>query len=183
MDYLSKKGYTTVTLPEVVEGLKGIGVLPPKPVVLTFDDGYQDFYENVYPVLKTYNFKATVFVITQLVGGADYLSWGELREMTDSGLVSLGDHTLSHLSLVSLSKEKIQDEIMSAKKIIQEKTGIATNVFAYPYGGFKSEAEEVLKEGGFVAAVTSSSGLSCAQLPYKLPRKRIGNASLSSYGL
>ncbi len=183
MEHLSKKGYTTISLSDLAEGLKGLKSLPPRPVVLTFDDGYLDFYENVYPVLKTYNFKATVFIITQLVGGGDYLSWEQLREMAHSGLVSLGNHTLSHASLVSLPRERIVDEIVSAEKIIEEKTGVITNVFAYPYGGFNSEAEKILEEKGFVAAVTSSRGLSCALLPYRLPRIRTGNADLSSYGL
>ncbi len=183
MDYLAQKGYTTVTLPEVVESLQTGKPLPQKPIVLTFDDGYLDFYENAYSVLKSHNFKATVFIITQHLGGTGYLSWENLREMVSSGLISVGDHTLSHLSLLPLTEEKLKDEIISAKNIIEENLGISVNLFAYPYGGVNGQAEKILKENGFLAAVISSRGLSCAKLPYKLPRIRIGNAPLSAYGL
>ncbi len=183
MDYLTQKGYTTVTLPEVVESLTSGKSLPAKPAVLTFDDGYLDFYENAYPILKSHNFKATIFVITQHLGGANYLSWNQVQEMVSSGLVTAGDHTLSHPSLPPLSEEKLKDQIVSAKNIIEENFGGTVNVFSYPYGGGNGQAEKILKEAGFVAAVTSSRGLSCAKLPYELPRIRIGNAALSAYGL
>lgn len=183
MDYLAQKGYTPVTLPEVVESLQTGKPLPPKPVVLTFDDGYLDFYENAYPILKSHNFKSTIFVITQHVGGSAYLSWAQLQEMVSSGLVTAGDHTLSHLSLPPLSEEKLKDEIISAKNIIEQNLGISVNIFSYPYGGANGQAEKILRQAGFLAAVTSSRGLSCAKLPYELPRIRIGNAALSAYGL
>lgn len=183
MDYLTKKGYTTVTLPEVVESLQTGKSLPQRPVALTFDDGYLDFYENAYPILKSHNFKATIFVISQHVGGSAYLSWAQLQEMVSSGLVTAGDHTLSHPSLPPLTEEKLKDQIVSAKNIIEENLGGTVNVFSYPYGGSNGQTEKFLHEGGFVAAVTSSRGLSCAKLPYELPRIRIGNAQLSAYGL
>ena len=183
MDYLVQKGYTPVTLPEVVESLQTGKSLPQKPIVLTFDDGYLDFYENAYPILKSHNFKATIFVISQHVGGSAYLSWAQLQEMVSSGLVTAGDHTLSHPSLPPLTEEKLKDQIISAKNIIEQNLGGTVNVFAYPYGGANGQAEKILREAGFLAAVTSSRGLSCAKLPYELPRIRIGNANLSAYGL
>lgn len=183
MNYLANKGYTTVTLPEVVETLAVGKPLPQKPVVLTFDDGYRDFYENAYPVLKSLNFKATIFVISQHVGGSAYLNWSQLLEMQSSGLITIGDHTLSHPSLPPLSEEKLKDEIISAKNILEQNLGGVINVFAYPYGNANGLAEKILREGGFLAAVTSHRGLTCAKLPYELPRVRIGNAPMTSYGL
>ena len=183
MDYLGQKGYTTVTLSELVASLGGGQPLSPKPVVLTFDDGYRDFYENAYPILRTHNFKATLFTISQHVGGSAYVTWDQLREMVGSGLVTVGDHTLSHPSLPILSEEKLKDEVISAKNILEEHLGVLVNVFSYPYGGSNGETEKILKENGFVAAVTTKRGLSCAKLPYELPRIRIGNTPLSNYGL
>lgn len=183
MDYLAGKGYQTVTLSEVVSSLQGGTVLPPKPIVLTFDDGYRDFYDNAYPILKAHNFRATLFVISQHVDGSAYVTWDQLREMAGSGLVTAGDHTLSHPSLPILTEEKLRDEILSAKNIIEERLGILVNTFSYPYGGVNGGGEKILKEAGFVAAVTTKRGLSCAKLPYELPRIRIGNAPLLNYGL
>lgn len=183
MDYLSQKGYTTVTISDIVDSLVRGKPLPSKPVVITFDDGYLDVYTNAYPVLKQKNFKATIFLPTQLLGGGDYMTWDQVKEMVNSDLITAGDHTLSHKTVYSLDEIQMKDEILSAKNIIEQNTGRAVNVFAYPYGNFNSEAESILQSGGFVGAVTTNRGLACAKLPYELPRVRIGNAVLSAFGL
>lgn len=183
MDYLVQNGYTTVTLPEIVAHLAAGQSLPPKTIVVTFDDGYSDNYSDAYPVLIQRNLKATFFIITQLVGGGDYLTWGQIREMSGNSLITFGDHTLSHRVLPKLSKEEVKNEILSAKNILESNLGIKINVFAYPYGNTDKEIEKVLQEGGFIAAVTNKSGSVCAKLPYEIPRIRVGNASLSVYGL
>lgn len=178
MDYLIGKGYTTVTLQDVISGN-----LPSKPVVITFDDGYRDNYLNAYPILSQRRMKATIFVVTQLLGGGDFMSWDQAREMTGSSLITIGDHTLSHKSLPSLSPELMTNEIASSKNIIGEKIGATPNVFAYPYGNKNAAAEKILQDNGFIAAVTTVKGLVCPNLNYSLPRIRIGNGALSSYGL
>lgn len=183
MDYLVGKGYTTVTLPEVMASLQNGSVLPAKPIVLTFDDGYRDIYTNAYPVLKEKSLRATLFLPTQLLDGSNYLTWEQVKEMLGSGLITAGDHTLSHSSLPILSEARLKDEIISAKNILETNLGVKVNVFAYPYGNSNGEAEKILQEGSFVAAVTTKRGLACAKLPYELPRIRIGNTPLSNFGL
>ncbi len=182
MNYLVEKGYTTMTLPEVVADLPS-GQFPPKPVALTFDDGYRDMYNNAYPVLRERNLKATFFLITQLMEGGDYLTWQQAREMAGNPLVTIGDHTLSHRPLPALSDEDIKSEILSSKGILEGQLGVKINVFAYPYGSYTPRADKYLQEGGFAAAVGTQYGVSCARLPYDLRRVRIGRAQLSSYGL
>lgn len=182
MDYLQQKGYTTITLPEVAADLSS-GNFPPRPVAITFDDGYRDVFYNAYPVLRDRGLKATFFLITQLMEGADYLTWEEAKEMAHNALMTMGDHTLSHRALASLSEDKIKDEIFSSKRIIEEKLGVSVNVFSYPYGSFNQTVIKNLREAGFAAAVVSSLGNSCAKLPYGLRRIRIGRSSLSTYGL
>lgn len=182
MDYLVGKGYTSVTLAEVVNYLSS-GQVPAKIVAITFDDGYRDIFSNAYSILRSKNIKATVFLITQLMEGSDYLTWEQVREMAGSGLITLGDHTLSHRSLASLPEDQIKDEIFSSKRIIEEKTGVKTTVFAYPYGSYNNTVIKYLNEAGFMTAVTTQSGNSCAKLPLALRRLRVGRGSLSSYGL
>lgn len=183
MDYLVNKGYNTVTLSDVVESLQGLRTLPAKPLVITFDDGYQDNYLNAYPILRERNMKATFFIITQLVGGGEYLTWDQLREMTGNPLVTVGDHTLSHKAVVMETETQMKDEILSAQSILESRLGVKVNTFAYPYGSLNSNAEKILREGEFIAAVTTQRGLSCAKLPYDLPRIRIGNAGMANFGL
>lgn len=182
MGYLIQKGYAVITLPEVVAGLVS-GGLPVKSAVLTFDDGYRDFYTQAYPVLKQKGLKATVFLITQLMEGDAYLTWQQAKEMVGSGLITIGDHTLSHRSLTSLPEDKIKDEIISSKSILESQLGVPINVFAYPYGSYNQTVIKYLTEGGFAAAVLSQGGTSCAKLPYGLRRIHIGRSSLSNYGL
>lgn len=182
MDYLVLKGYTTISLPEVVSGLSS-GNLPPKPVVLTFDDGYADMFTNAYPVLRDRGLKATFFIITQLVGGSDYLTWDQITEMAGNSLMMIGDHTLTHRALPSLPEAQVQDEILSAQNILQGEINKPVNVFAFPYGSQTPRDIKYLEQGNFVAAVSTEYGVSCAKLPYDLRRIRIGRSPLSSYGL
>lgn len=181
MDYLVGKGYTSMTLPEVVADLAS-GQLPAKPVVLTFDDGYRDFYSQAYPILREKNLKATVFLITQLMEGSEYLTWEQARELAGNPLITIGDHTLSHRSLTSLKEEDIKSEVISSKDILQSQLHLSVNVFSYPYGSSNQTVTKYLQEAGFVAAVTSVTGYSCAKLPYGLRRTRIGRTPLSQYG-
>lgn len=183
MDYLIKKGYNSVTLSDVVESLQGVKTLPAKPLVITFDDGYQDNYLNAYPILRERNLKATFFIISQLVGGGEYLTWDQLGEMSANQLVTIGDHTLSHKAISLENEDQLRDEILSAKSILMQRLGVNVNTFAYPYGSQNIAADKILKEGGFVAAVTTQRGLSCAKLPYDLPRIRVGNAAMVNFGL
>lgn len=183
MNYLVQKGYNTVTLPDIMNSLINGQPLPQKPVVITFDDGYRDVYENAYPVLRQNNQKATIFLITQLLGGGDYMNWEEVREMAGNPLITIGNHTLSHRALTSITPAEIKNEIVSAKNILETNLGVSVNTFAYPYGSYNSEAEQNLSQANFAAAVTTHYGLTCAKLPYEIPRVRIGNSPLSSYGL
>ncbi len=183
IDYLLGKGYSVIRLDEMVEGIRN-GSLPAKPVVLTFDDGYLDFYDYVFPILKEKGIKATLFVISQYVGGERYAGWGQIKEMSDSGLVLIGNHTLNHRSLVNLSQEDGYNQIISAKQIIEEHINRPVLYFAYPYGGVSKIAEQILKEGNFLGAVlTTNLHPQCLGLPYEFSRIRIGEGSLSRYGL
>lgn len=183
MDYLVSRGYTAVTLPEIVAGLLGTSTLPAKPIALTFDDGYRDFHANAYPVLRARNLKATVFIITQLMEGVDYLTWEQAREIAGNSLITIGDHTLDHRSLAKMGEEELHNEIINSKNIIEANLGKKITVFAYPFGTGNDQASKILSEAGFMAAVTASRGFTCAKLPYGLSRIRIGGNALSSYGL
>jgi len=183
MDYLLGKGYHVISLDEMMAGIRS-NSLPSKPVVLTFDDGYRDFYENVFPILREKSIRATVFAISQFVGGPRYVEWWQLREMVGSNLVLVGDHTLNHLSLPRLSVDEQRNQIVSARKILEENSGQRVEFFAYPYGSYNAVAEQILRENGFGGAVTTTNvNPQCAGLPYELSRIRIGGGSLSRYGL
>lgn len=181
MDYLASKGYNTITPDQFISGLTG--GLPSRPILLTFDDGYEDFYKYAYPELVKHNFKATVFLATGLMGNPDYLTWSEINEMKGSGLIAFANHTWSHKSLGSASEETIRYELETATKQLEEHGLAPVASFAYPYGSESPRVEKVLSDLGFKTAFTTVPGsYQCAKLPFDFQRIRIGSSSLANYG-
>src|SRR5207253_7977146 len=99
MKWLAANGFHTVTLDDLTAAIVEGEPLPSRPVILTFDDGYEDFYTAAYPILEEYRFKATSFVITGKVGWGGYLTWDQMRKMQASGLVQFESHTVNHVQL------------------------------------------------------------------------------------
>lgn len=183
MEYLKSKGYTTIDLGEISDYFDKGTKLPNKPVAITLDDAYEDNYLDAFPILKETGSKATIFTPTGLVGVFDYLNWGEIKEMTDSGLVSFANHTWSHHASTG-SPEVLDKEIKLADRQLSERGLNINKDFAYPYGKPSFNAEAVLTKYGYKLAFTTTHGtLLCKGKRFELPRIRIGNAPLSSFGL
>ncbi|HSX40427.1 MAG TPA: polysaccharide deacetylase family protein [Candidatus Saccharimonadales bacterium] len=184
MGYLASHGYTTIFVDQLVNALKTHTGLGAKVVAVTFDDGYRDNYDNAFPVLKKYGIKFNLMLATGLTEGADFLTWGQVTEMKNSGQMFLTDHTWSHYAVNHGANDKIQFEIMTAKQQIESHTGQATNIFTYPYGSFNNNAVSLLQQDGFIGAFSTIGGFTqCDSFIMSLHRTRVGNASLSSYGL
>jgi peptidoglycan/xylan/chitin deacetylase (PgdA/CDA1 family) len=139
MKYLHENGYRTASLPEIVGQLQGKGAVVDKQVVITFDDGYRDFYHHAFPALSQYGFSATVFLPTAYIGdhpvqfkGKDCLTWADVRDLNKNGIL-FGSHTVTHPQIRELSAPAINAEISNSKATIEEKLGSAVGSFAYPY--------------------------------------------------
>lgn len=158
MEYLTQQGYTAVTLAELTDSMAGNGSLPPKPVVITFDDGYRDNFTNALPILEKYGFKATVFVITDKVSQPGYLNWDEIRQMRSQG-TEIGSHTHEHLALSELDMPEKIRQVTESKSILEKQLGAPVNVLAYPYGNFDSTLFEILRTAGYKGACTGINGL------------------------
>ncbi len=183
MQYLSTHGYTTIPAKQLVNALKTHTALPPKSIVVTLDDGYLDNYTYAYPIFQKYRINANIMLATGLMGGSDYLTWEQVKEMGQSGLVSYTDHTWSHYAVSQGPTDKIQYEILTAKQQIESNTGQVIDTFTYPYGAFNDRAIALLKQDGFNGAFTTLAGtFQCDSFIMTLHRTRIGNTSLSSYG-
>ena len=118
-----------------------------KPVILTFDDGYKDNYTVLFPLLKKYNVKATIFIFPNNIGtNNNFLTWDMVREMQASGLVSFQSHTMSHSDLDSLSEAKQRTELEESKRIITEKTGRECFVLCYPSGKYNNTTLYLAKQ-------------------------------------
>jgi peptidoglycan/xylan/chitin deacetylase (PgdA/CDA1 family) len=178
--YLHGNGYCTVSLAEAVSGLGGQSPAADaqvagkqgadKQVVITFDDGYQDFYRHAFPVLSQCGFSATVFLPTAYIGespisfkGRDCLTWTEVRELNQHG-IRFGSHTVTHPQLRELSCAAVKDEISGSKKTIEEKLGGEVDSFAYPYAfpqtdtDFRNMLRDLLLQAGYRNGVCTIVG-------------------------
>jgi len=156
--YLSSNNYHTINLDELFSALNAGMPLPSNPVILTFDDGYQSFYDNAFPLLKKYHMKAVQFVITQVEENPAYLTWDEIVKLDKSGLVEIAAHTRHHPDLTYLSQDAITDEIKGSKNDLQEHLKHPINWFAYPYGSYNDFIVQAVKKAGFKGAVSTIYG-------------------------
>lgn len=173
MDYLKTEGYTTITLQDFMRVVHGKGTLPAKPIVLTFDDGYADNYSTMLPILQARSMTAVVYVITNQIGTAGYLTFDELKDMQRRG-IEIGSHTADHLPLTSLDEEARVKQIRESK-IFLEWGGLQTIYsLSYPNGAFDSGVEEILRRSEYLTAVTGEAGLNTLDTnPYELYRVHI----------
>lgn len=183
MEYLKEKNYSVIGMDSLKNFLENGNGLPSKCAVITADDAYEDNFSKMFPILKEYGFKATIFTPTGLVNNPDYLSWNQIEEMKNSGLISFANHTWSHHNSGG-TLELQNKEIGLANTQLQEKGLNSEKIFAYPYGKPSKNAEKVLGDLGYKLAFTTNYGnIVCKRLSLEIPRIRIGNAQLNSYGL
>lgn len=126
--------------------------------ILTFDDGYEDFYTVVFPLLKKYHMRATVYVIYDYIGRSGFLSEKQIQELSESDLVEIGSHTLDHVYLKQAPDLYAEKQIIESKRLFEEKFHMKIKTFAYPYGAFNSKNVESVKKAGYTAAVSVISG-------------------------
>lgn len=171
LDYLQRTGYTTITLDDLVAALHAKASLPDKPVILTFDDGYQDFYTTAYPLLKRYGAKATIYIISGWVGKPDIMTWDELRDLAISPLITIGAHTQTHPKLAEHSAERIGMELAGGKADLEIQLHITVQHLAYPYGSYNATTIDQAQQIGFVTATTVHYGIQeRANKLFELPR-------------
>ncbi len=172
LKWLKQNNWNSYTLSELVK-LKEI---PEKSVVITFDDGYEDNYKNAYPLLKKYNFKATIYIVLNRFGqnwatdkdlnqssnelnSEKMLSNEQIKEMINSGLIEIGSHTLDHVNLPKLTKEEKEKQILESKKQIEDIFNIQCLSFAYPFGFFDNQDIEILQNSSYSNATTTVNGV------------------------
>lgn len=165
MAYLHGRGIPVVSLSALMDALQGKRTLPPRAVVLTFDDGWENQYVHAYPLLKQYGYTATFFVFTHAMNRNDrYFTWGQLREMQAAGM-TIGSHTITH-PFLSRVKDTLQlrKEIDGSKAELEKQLGTTCEFFAYPFGVVTPAAIADVEAAGYRAArgfpggVTNSPG-------------------------
>ena len=154
MKYLVEHGYHTISPDELYDFLAGQGTLPDRPVLITFDDGYEDNYTNAYPILKKYNLKATIFVVTGFLSKRKgYLTWDQLREMEQNG-ITIESHTVTHAPLPDLPDERIRKELVESKQQAEAELGHPIEFIAYPTGVHDLHIVGIAQEAGYKGGFT-----------------------------
>lgn len=175
--YLTENGYTTITF----EDLPYLDMIE-KPVMLTFDDGYDDNYTELFPILQKYNAKATIFVITGSIGTKNMMTEEQIKEMSDSGLVSIQSHTVSHPSMPSVPSDKLKSELANSKTVLTRITGKIPFVLAYPNGEYSDSVIAAMKEYYDYGLKKDGGIYTVGESVYKIDRTRIArSSSLSSF--
>ncbi len=166
MKYLKENGYRIITPAQLLCFLKYSCEIPKKSVLITIDDGYKSVYDIAWPILKKYNFTATLFIYTNYVGiSRKALSWDNLRELKAHGF-TIGSHTISHPDLTQKEPtetadhfhRRIRKELLLSKRIIDKNLHQDTIALAFPYGRYNEKVLKMAKAIGYKIAVTVDRG-------------------------
>jgi peptidoglycan/xylan/chitin deacetylase (PgdA/CDA1 family) len=159
LEHLRENGYTTVSLYELTVAIAGQLELPPKPVVLTFDDGYRDQYENAFPLLQEFGFTGTFFLVTDHLDNREprFMTWEMVEEMSRAGM-SIEPHSRDHPDLRGQPWEYLIWQILGSQETIAAHIGYWPRYFAFPSGEYDDPAQQALAELDFWGAVTTEGG-------------------------
>jgi len=164
MDYLATNGYSVISMSELLERFSN-NTLPSNPVVITIDDGYKATYTLAYPILKKYQFPATIFIYSDFIEKNTHsLTWKEIQIMAENN-IEIGSHTISHCNLLKRINgetetqylHRIIKEISLSKEILENKTRKEVKYFAYPYGAYDSEMIQIAVQAGYQGIVNANN--------------------------
>ncbi len=173
LDYLESRRLRAVSVDDYLEATKAHHSTDDM-VILTFDDGYVDQYSQAFPVLLSHHARATFFITTGNVGRRNHVTWPEIEEMQRNGM-SIGGHSVEHVSLASLSPEAQRDEIEGCLAALHEH-GIDADTYAYPGGTFDRATETVLEKEPIALAFTTDPSHRLGMEPrFELTRLRVKN--------
>ncbi|OON82341.1 polysaccharide deacetylase family protein [Streptomyces tsukubensis] len=178
MALIAERGATPLTTEGLAAAWRGDAPLPPRPVLITFDDGYEGVHRYALPVLAAHGFSSTLFVSTGWLRGAHdtgggldtMLDWDQVRELARHG-TEIGGHSHTHPPLDQLGDDALATELGLCAEIVAEETGTRPRSFAYPYGHSDRRVRRGVREAGFRQSLAVGNGLARrAQGPYALHR-------------
>jgi peptidoglycan/xylan/chitin deacetylase (PgdA/CDA1 family) len=155
MDYLQDNGYTTIPISLLVKAIREGADLPERPIVITFDDGNLDIYENAYPILQKYPFTATLYLVLNYLDHDTFLSTDQAAELMNAGW-EIGSHSISHPDLYGMQIDTYS-EVANSKKALVKILGAPVNTFAYPFGQTDADITAKVKDA-YTAAVGLGNG-------------------------
>lgn len=180
--YLARRGFQSIKLDSLFSPQS-----PSKPVVLTFDDGFQDFEDAAFPTMKRFGMNGTVFLVSDFIGKTNAwdenigdVSWplmskDSILKLFQQG-VEFGSHTKTHIRLTTHGADEQDIEIGKSKVVLESMLGLSINTFCYPYGSYDENSLRSVKLAGYKYAVTCNKGINDGtENPFELKRIAIRN--------
>jgi len=152
LKYFKDNGYQTISVYDLLNYFDTGQPLPPKAVIITFDDARYGQYKWAFPLLKQYGMVGHFFVTTGWIGRQDILTWSQIKEMSENGMI-IGSHSISHANEPSQNDADLRHELVDSKKIIEEKIGKIVDLLAYPGGGYDNRVIKFAQDSGYIAAM------------------------------
>ena len=191
MEYLARNNYNVIRLADLPDFLSGKRPLPPRAVVITFDDGHVSTYQHAYPILRKYGFPATFFLYTDFLGGGEGLTWAQINEMSKSGLIDMQSHSKSHANLIvrlageseTRYSERVHTELRVPREVIERNVPGKVTHHAFPFGDANQAVLERLTQTGHQLGLTvNPGGNAFFAYPLMLRRTMIfGAASMENF--
>ncbi|HKY54871.1 MAG TPA: polysaccharide deacetylase family protein [Anaerolineales bacterium] len=183
MFLLREWGYRTISVELLVRAIKQGAELPPKPVILTFDDGSATAFRTALPIMQKYGFTGTVYIVYNYIGISGYMNVDQIRAMHAAGW-EIGSHSTSHVDL-TIRSDRQKDEIVDSRSKLQALLEIPILTFAYPFGAYNSDSVHYAHFAGYIAAVgLGNESLQGNKNLFYLYRMAVnGNQSLESFAL
>ena len=175
MAWLAQAGYTGVRVDLLARCMRGEPACPPRPVALTFDDGYADAYTAALPVLQRHGFTATFYVVSDFVGQPGYMTWEQLATLRDAGM-EIGAHSVSHPDLTTLDAFELQRQVAQPKAEIEARLGVRVVSFCYPAGHYSWAVLEAVRAAGYESATTTRWDNDYGDM-LALPRRRVSGGA------
>ncbi len=144
-------GYTTITTSQLVQAITRGASLPPRPMLITFDDGNADNYTSAFPIMQKCGFTGVLYIVAQYMGQPNYLTVDQIKEMADAGW-EVGSHSETHADLPH-SPDAMRYEIVQSRQDLEDRLGVPVLTFAYPFGAEDSAAGDYAHFAGYIAAM------------------------------
>jgi peptidoglycan/xylan/chitin deacetylase (PgdA/CDA1 family) len=178
--WLAEQGYRGVRMDSLTRCMQDEVACPPKPIAITFDDGYEDAFTAALPVLRRHNMTATFYIVSAFVGQPGYMSWEQLAALRDAGM-EIGAHTVNHYDLTTLDWNTAAYEIGQVKTDLEQRLGISVASFCYPTGLYNGGTVEQVRAAGYTSATTTRWDNNYSDM-LALPRRRIaGGTALEGF--
>ena len=153
MKLLHDWGYTTITTELLIKAINEGADLPPRPILITFDDGHLNNYTTAFPIMQKYGFTGVLYIVANYMGADQYMNADQIKEMASAGW-EVGSHSVNHIDLTSLEPERQRYEVVDSRAILEDKLGVPVLTIAYPFGVSNSGVIDYAHFAGYIGGMS-----------------------------